>query len=104
MSYYLQIICNPLLLWELLHQIKFNFYRILFLSKSDTFGYPFNMGVNYYTWLIIDIAPYYIGSLSSNSGQTYQILNIPWNFTIIFCSKSMCTSNYILCFVSIKPG
>jgi hypothetical protein len=68
-SYDMDVIYDPVILRQFLHQIELDFNRIFFFGKAELTAYAFNMCIDHNTWNMIDIPSYYIGGLASDTGK-----------------------------------
>ena len=60
---------NPVILRQLLHQIKFHLLRFRFFCNAKLLYNPLHMGIHNDTGVMVDVSTNDVGGLTSNTGK-----------------------------------
>ena len=89
-------------LWQNLHKIHLNLFRVLLFCESQAFGDPLYMGIHHNTGLMKYISPDDIGSLTPHARKQCQLLQGARHLPAVFFTDHLRTSYNILCLVVIE--
>lgn len=98
----LDIIKDPVILWQHLHQFQFHLFGILLGRQAQLAGNTLYMGIHHDTGIMINITPDHIGGLAAYAGQSRQLLQRPGNLPSVLFHQLPAAGNDVLCFVVVK--
>ena len=95
---------DPGRLWDPLHEVELDLYRVVFLGQSDSLREPFYMCVHDDSRYAEGISQHDIRRLSSHAGQFDQRFHCVRDLAVVILDNSFAAGFYVFCLVAIKPG